>query len=177
MEPTRPKMPQTIPEDLLAQVYEDLRRLARARMAQEQPGQTLSATALVHEAYLRLIDGVPSSGWVNRGHFFAAAAEAMRRILVERARQKGRIKRGAGKRRIDWDRLEIGSEDCSEEILELNDLVETLTAEDPLAGELAKLRLFAGVSVEEAGALLGLSRSSAFEQWAFARSWLQNAWK
>jgi RNA polymerase sigma factor (TIGR02999 family) len=160
-------------EQLLPLVYDELRKLAAERMAQEKPGQTLQATALVHEAYLRLVDVERAQHWNSRGHFFAAAAEAMRRILVENARRKGRQKRGGARRqRVDLDSQELVSQATPDELLLLDDALATLTAEEPEAGQLVKLRYFAGLSVEQAAELLGLSRTTAYEHWAYARVWL-----
>ncbi len=161
-------------EQLLPLVYEELRRLAARRLAQEKPGQTLQATALVHEAYLRLVDSETTRHWDGRGHFFAAAAEAMRRILVERARWKGRIRHGGGLRRhdlLDSEIAVIPSEDA--EILRLDAALTRLAAVRPQAAELVKLRFFSGLSADEAAPLVGLSARSARRLWAFARAWLR----
>jgi RNA polymerase sigma factor (TIGR02999 family) len=161
-------------EQLLPLVYEELRKLAAQRLSQEKPGQTLEATALVHEAYLRLVDDADKAQhWNSRGHFFAAAAEAMRRILIDNARRKGRQKRGGGRRqRVDLDSQDLVSQTTPDELLLLDDALAALTAEEPEAGQLVKLRYFAGLSVEQAAELLGLSRSTAYEHWAYARVWL-----
>lgn len=160
-------------EQLLPLVYEELRKLAAQRLVQERPGQTLQATALVHDAYLRLVDVDKAQHWNSRGHFFAAAAEAMRRILIDNARRKGRQKRGgAGRHRVDLDSQDLVSRTTPDELLLLDDALAALSAEEPEAGELVKLRYFAGLSVEEAAELLGLSRSTAYEHWAYARVWL-----
>jgi RNA polymerase sigma factor (TIGR02999 family) len=159
-------------EQLLPLVYDELRQLAAAKLAQEKPGQTLQATALVHEAYLRLVDTDTAQQWNSRGHFFAAAADAMRRILIDNARRKGRQKRGgAYRQRVDLDSLDVVSQK-PEELLLLADALAALTAEEPEAGKLVKLRYFAGLSVDEAAELLGLSRTTAYEHWAYARVWL-----
>jgi RNA polymerase sigma factor (TIGR02999 family) len=158
---------------LLPLVYEELRRLAAARLAQEKPGQTLQATALVHEAYLRLVDGDQARRWDSRGHFFAAAAEAMRRILVENARRKKRGKHGGGLKRVDLDSADLVCQTSPDELLVVDDALNKLAAEDAEAAQLVKLRYFTGLSVEEAGALLGLARSTAYELWAYARAWLR----
>jgi RNA polymerase sigma factor (TIGR02999 family) len=160
---------------LLPLVYDELRRLAAAKLAQEKPGQTLQATALVHEAYLRLVAGErPGSSppWDNRRHFFAAAAEAMRRILVENARRKHRLKRGGDRQRIELRQIEAVSDAPSEDLLALNEALDLLAAEDPQKAELVKLRCFAGLPVEEAALALGISRATAARYWAYARAWL-----
>jgi RNA polymerase sigma factor (TIGR02999 family) len=160
-------------EQLLPLVYRELRELAAARLAQERPGQTLQATALVHEAYLRLADTEHSRRWDSRGHFFAAAAEAMRRILVESARRKRAQKAGGNMTRVDLDQaaLAIGAE--PDDLLELEDALVKLDAEDPATAELVKLRLFAGLTVDEAAEQLGISRSTGFRHWTYARAFLQ----
>jgi RNA polymerase sigma factor (TIGR02999 family) len=160
-------------EQLLPLVYDELRRLAAQRLAHEAPGQTLQATALVHEAYLRLVDVDNAQPWNSRGHFFAAAAEAMRRILIDNARRKGRQKRGGDRRqRVDLDSQDLVSQTTPDELLLLDDALAALTVEEPEAGQLVKLRYFAGLSVEQAAELLGLSRTTAYEHWAYARVWL-----
>jgi RNA polymerase sigma factor (TIGR02999 family) len=159
-------------EQLLPLVYDELRKLAAQRLAQERPGQTLQATALVHEAYLRLV-GVPEGrGWDSRGHFFAAAAEAMRRILVERARAKGRVRRGGQWRRVDLEDLALAVSAPSDLLLTLDDSIARLEAENAPAAALVRLRYYAGLSVEEAGAALGISTATAYRHWAYARAWL-----
>jgi RNA polymerase sigma factor (TIGR02999 family) len=159
-------------EQLLPLVYDKLRKLAAQKMAQEAPGQTLQATALVHEAYIRLVDVEKAQHWNSRRHFFAAAAEAMRRILVERARRKRRQKRGGALRRVELDPAQISYLSPAEDLLGLNDALDCLAAEDPQAAQFVKLRYFAGLSVEDAAELVGLSRSAACEHWAYARAWL-----
>jgi RNA polymerase sigma factor (TIGR02999 family) len=166
--------------DLLPQVYNELRKLAAACMATEKPGQTLQATALVHEAYMRLVhplapDESPGANgqFANRAQFFAAAAEAMRRILVENARRKGRLKRGGDRQRIDLDALPAPDGADPDELLAVDEALTALAADDPLAAELVKMRYFAGFTIEEAGELLGLSRSTAYERWAYGRAWLR----
>jgi RNA polymerase sigma factor (TIGR02999 family) len=160
-------------EKLLPLVYEELRKLAAQKLAQEKPGHTLQATALVHEAYLRLVDVEQAQQWNSRGHFFAAAAEAMRRILIDNARCKGRQKRGgADRRRVDLDSQDLVSQATPDELLLLDDALAALAAEDPEAGQMVKLRYFAGLSIEQASELLGLSRTTAYEHWAYARVWL-----
>jgi RNA polymerase sigma factor (TIGR02999 family) len=162
-------------EQLLPLVYDELRKLAAHRLASEKPGQTLQPTALVHEAYLRLVGGEQVSYWNSRGHFFAAAAEAMRRILIDNARRKGRQKRGGTRRqRVDLDSVDLISQTTPDELLLLDDALAALTAEEPEAGQLVKLRYFAGLSVEQVAELLGLSRTTAYEHWAYARVYLQN---
>ena len=162
----------TASEQLLPLVYEELRRLAGQRLSQEQPGQTLSATALVHETYLRLVDGKQAQNWNSRGHFFGAAAEAMRRILVNRARDKNRLKRGGHMRRIDLEKIEIALETPDDEILALDEALTRLGNEHPECAELVTLRFFAGQSLKEAAAALGTSTSTADRYWAYARAWL-----
>jgi RNA polymerase sigma factor (TIGR02999 family) len=166
-------------EQLLPLVYDELRRLAERKLAQEKPGQTLQATALVHEAYLRL---VPSPGgeaggsnqlWNSRGHFFAAAAEAMRRILIERARGKARAKRGGDWRRVDFEELDVVSSVSPDQLVALDDALERLGSLDPVAGELVKLRYFAGLALDQAAAALGISTATAYRHWAYARAWLR----
>jgi len=160
---------------LLPLVYDELRKLAATKLAQEKPGQTLQATALVHEAYLRLVGDDGARRWDSRGHFFAAAAEAMRRILVENARRKGRIKRGGELRRIDLESADLAATAVPDDLLDLDDALTRLSAEEPEAAELIKLRLFAGLSIDEAAQVLGVSRSTAYDHWAYARAWLHSA--
>jgi RNA polymerase sigma factor (TIGR02999 family) len=157
---------------LLPLVYDELRRLAASKLAQDNPGQTLQATALVHEAYLRLVDTEKVQRWDSRGHFFAACAEAMRRILIENARRKGRQKRGGGLKRVDLDNADLATLAAPDELLVIDDAIEKLASEDPTAAHLVRLRYFAGLSVEEAAELTGVARSSAYEHWAFARACL-----
>jgi RNA polymerase sigma factor (TIGR02999 family) len=160
---------------LLPLVYNELRKLAAQKLAQEQPGQTLQATALVHEAYLRLVgSGQCSAHWDGRGHFFAAAAESMRRILVNRARDKRRIKRGDGAKRVELDLNQLASVDSADELelLALDEALEELSAEDRPCAELVKLRFFAGLALDEAAQTLGISRRTADRHWAYARAWL-----
>ena len=162
--------------DLLPLVYEQLRALAARRMRQERPDQTLQATALVHEAYLRLVDAkagdVNGQQWDGRWHFFAAAAEAMRRILVEGARRRGRLKRGGGQRRQSLDLLELTVDNPPDDLLALDEALDELAAKHPQQAQLVKLRYFAGLTMEEAAAALGVSVRSAGRDWAFARAWL-----
>jgi RNA polymerase sigma factor (TIGR02999 family) len=160
-------------EKLLPLVYDKLRKLAAARLAREKPGQTLQPTALVHEAYLRLVEPSGCRSWDSRGHFFAAAAEAMRRILIENARRKRRQKRGGGRQRVQLDPAQLSYSSRAEDLLDLNDALDALAAEDPQAAQFVKLRYFAGLSIEEAAELVGLSRSAACEHWAYARAWLR----
>jgi RNA polymerase sigma factor (TIGR02999 family) len=159
-------------EGLLPLVYDELRKLAARRLAQEKPGQTLQATALVHEAYLRLVGSHGAPRWAGRGHFFAAAAEAMRRILVNRARDKKRLKRGGGQTRADLDLAEISVDGPCEEMLALDEALEKLSREDPICAELVKLRYFAGLTHEESARTLGIARRTADRHWAYARAWL-----
>ena len=162
-------------EDLLPLVYDELRRLAAQRLAQERPGQTLQATALVHEAYLRLVGGGRHPRWDSRGHFFAAAAEAMRRILINRARDKECLKRGGGWKRVDLDRLTAADDASDGDLLALDEALQRLARENPPCAALVKLRFFAGLTLEEAAASLGLARRTADRYWAYARAWLYQA--
>ena len=161
--------------DLLPLVYDELRKLAAARLADERPGQTLQATALVHEAYLRLVGGSRPPEWNGRGHFFAAAAEAMRRVLINRARDRHRLKRGGGGRRVDLDALADPATATDPDLIELDDALTRLAAVNAQAAELVKLRFFAGLTLREAAAALGLPPRSADRLWAFARAWLADA--
>jgi RNA polymerase sigma factor (TIGR02999 family) len=160
-------------ERLLPLVYNELRTLADRRLARETPGQSLQATELVHEAYLRLLgpDGKRQT-WDNRGHFFAAAAEAMRRILIDRARAKGAAKRGGGWQRLSLDAAQLTLDNLPEEILYLDDALTKLGSEDPEKAQLVKLRFFGGLTVAQAAAAMGISEKSADRQWTFARAWL-----
>jgi RNA polymerase sigma factor (TIGR02999 family) len=160
---------------LLPLVYEELRKLAAERMAAERPGQTLGATALVHEAYVRLVGSETLPHWNGRGHFFAAAAEAMRRILIEQARRKHSLKRGAGLRRVDLEAaasLPAPADRAPDDLLALDQALQEFEAEDPLKARLVKLRYFAGLSVEQAADALGVSEATAKRHWVYARSWL-----
>jgi RNA polymerase sigma factor (TIGR02999 family) len=159
-------------EALLPLVYDELRRLADRIFSREKPGQTLQATALVHEAYLRLVDVDNVQVWKSRGHFFVAAAEAMRRILIEQARGKGRIKRGGGWRRIDFDNLDLFASAPPDQILTLDEAIAGLAAEDTTAAGLVKLRYYAGLSIEQAAESLAISAATAYRHWAYARAWL-----
>jgi RNA polymerase sigma factor (TIGR02999 family) len=161
--------------ELLPLVYDELRKLAAARLAEEKPGQTLQATALVHEAYLRLVGPDPDRGWNDRGHFFAAAAEAMRRILVDHARHKKSLKGGGGRARAELREDAVAAPEAADEILAVDEALAGLTAADPKAAELVKLRYFAGLSVDEAAQALNISARSADRLWAYARAWLQRA--
>jgi len=162
-------------EQLLPLVYDELRNLAAAKMAQENPGQTLQATALVHEAYLRLVDVERAQHWNSRGHFFAAAAEAMRRILINRARDQGRLKRGGDWQRIDFDSLQLAVDCPSDTLLAVDEALQQLAVEDAEAAELVKLRFFAGLSLSDSAQAMGISRRVADRLWAFARAWLYSA--
>jgi len=157
---------------LLPLVYAELRVLAANRMAAEKPGQTLQATALVHEAYLRLVGGGQAREWDGRGHFFAAAAEAMRRILVESARRKGRVRHGGGQRRIDLDERNLAADSPGDDVLAIDEALTRLAELDPKRAELVKLRYFAGLTMPEAAVALGISLATAERYWAFARAWL-----
>ena len=158
---------------LLPLVYEELRQLAAAKLVQEKPGQTLEATALVHEAYLRLVDVDRAQQWNSRGHFFAAAAEAMRRILVEQARRKRRDKHGGGRGREELHEALLIRHTSDEQLLAIHDALDQLAREDPRAAELVKLRYFAGLSVEQAAEALGLPRSTAYVHWSYAKASLR----
>jgi RNA polymerase sigma factor (TIGR02999 family) len=158
--------------ELLPLVYEELRKLAAQRLAHEKPGQTLQATALVHEAYLRLVGGQPEAGWDSRGHFFAAAAAAMRRILVESARRKGRQKRGGGLARVDLGDAELACRMTPHELLSLDEALARLAVEDPVKARLVELRFFAGLTLDEAAKALGVSAVTAKRYWRYARAWL-----
>jgi RNA polymerase sigma factor (TIGR02999 family) len=158
--------------ELLPLVYDELRKLAARRLAGEKSGQTLQPTALVHEAYLRLVGGGPSVGWNSRGHFFAAAAEAMRRILVEAARRKGAGKRGGGRRRVRLEDVDVAAPDRPDDLIDLDEALAALEQADRVAANLVKLRYFAGMTVREAAAALGLAPRTADAVWAYARGWL-----
>ena len=160
-------------EQLLPLVYEELRRLAEQRLSREKPGHTLQGTALVHEAYIRLIGPDCDRGWDGRGHFFAAAAEAMRRILIDRARDRKRLKRGGGLRRQELDLESLMGDDApADDLIDLDAALDRLAGIDPQAASLVKLRLFAGLTVEQAASALGTSRRTAERDWTFARTWL-----
>jgi RNA polymerase sigma factor (TIGR02999 family) len=160
-------------EQLLPLVYDELRKLAAAKLAREDPGQTLQATALVHEAYLRLVDVEKAQHFNSKGHFFAAAAEAMRRILIDSARRKQAEKHGGGRQRVGFAEAEAIAAAPPEDLLALDEALNRLTQQDPAAGQLVKLCYFAGLSVEQAAEALALSRSNAYRLWTFARAWLR----
>jgi len=160
-------------EELLPLVYEELRLLAAQKLSHEPSGQTLQATALVHEAYLRLVGNEPQ-GWENRGHFFAAAAEAMRRILVDTARRKRSRKRGGDRQRLSLETLDLMTRVTPEQIVMLDDALTVLAREDAQAAEIVKLRLFTGLSVDQAAKAIGVSRATAYRQWTYARAWLHS---
>jgi RNA polymerase sigma factor (sigma-70 family) len=179
-------------ERLLPLVYDELRKLAAAKLAQEKPGQTLQATALVHEAYLRLVgghdkeprteepknhEGTGEEGqrWNSRGHFFGAAAEAMRRILLNRARDKGRLKRGGPRQRVDLENVVLAVDAPNDDLMAIDEALERLATESPKCAQVVKLRFFAGLSIEEAAAALGMSASTAKRHWTYARAWLFDA--
>ncbi len=161
--------------DLLPLVYDELRKLAAVRMTAESPGHTLQPTALVHEAYLRLIGPTGESRWDNRGHFFAAAAEAMRRILVDAARRKRADKQGGDRRRVELPDVPGEPDVADERLLALDAALTRLAAEDPVAARVVALRHFAGLSIEDAAAALGISRATAYRHWTYARAWLKDA--
>ena len=158
-------------DELLPLVYEELRRLAGLKMSQEPPGQTLQATALVHEAYIRLV-GAENQNWSSRGHFFAAAAEAMRRILIENARRKQRRKHGGGRQRVELDDADVAIEDALTDVIALDEALAKLAEEDAIKADLVKLRYFAGLTIEQAAKILEISRATAERYWSYARAWL-----
>jgi RNA polymerase sigma factor (TIGR02999 family) len=165
-------------EKLLALVYSELRRLAARQLAQEKPGQTLSATALVHEAYLRLfgdrlVDDRQPQHFDSRGHFFGAAAEAMRRILIENARRKKRLKHGGGRQKVELLDRDLAIHDSPDELLALDDALVKLALEDASAAQVVKLRVFTGLTIEQVAEVLGCSRASAYRHWSYARAWLR----
>jgi RNA polymerase sigma factor (TIGR02999 family) len=159
-------------EKLLPLVYDELRKLAAQRLIHEKPGQTLQATALVHEAYIRLVDVDSAPHWNSRGHFFAAAAEAMRRILVDRARKKGRAKRGGGLERLDVDLVALATAVTPDQLLAIDEALAKLAVDDPTGAQIVQLRYFAGLTVEEAGQALAISTTTAYRHWNYARAWL-----
>ena len=159
-------------EQFLPLVYQELRKLAARRMAQEDPGQTLQATALVHEAYLRLVDVEKAQHWDSRGHFFSAAAESMRRILVDEARRKASSKRGGGLERHVLDEAKVAVPGIADDLVALDDALTQLAEADEVAAELVKLRFFAGLTTDQAAEALGMSSRSAYYAWTYARSWL-----
>ena len=158
-------------DELLPLVYEELRRLADKKMSQERPGQTLQASALVHEAYIRLV-GSDARYWSGRTHFFAAAAEAMRRILIENARRKQRLKHGGARQRVDLDDVSIVIEGPSDDIVALDEALSKLALEDPVKADLVKLRYFAGLTIEQSAGILDISRATADRYWSYSRAWL-----
>jgi RNA polymerase sigma factor (TIGR02999 family) len=159
-------------EQLWPLIYNELRKLAARKMAGERPGQTLHPTDLVHEAYLRLVDGERAQHWNSRGHFFAAAAEAMRRILVENARSKAREKRGGDWHRVDFEAVDLAVTVTPDQLVALDDALARLVGLDHLAGELVKLRYYAGLTVDQAAQALQISKATAYRHWAYARAWL-----
>lgn len=159
-------------EQLLPLVYEELRKLAAAKIAHENPGQTLQATALVHEAYLRLVDVDRAQHWNSRGHFFAAAAEAMRRILIDNARRKARAMHGGDRQRIAWNDMALATDVPAVDLLSLDEALTQLALVNPSKAALVRLRFFAGMTVPEAAAVLGVSVATAERYWAYARAWL-----
>jgi RNA polymerase sigma factor (TIGR02999 family) len=162
-------------EELLPLIYDELRQLAAQKLALEKPGQTLQATALVHEAYLRLVGNREECHWNSSGHFFAAAAQAMRNILVDNARRKRREKHGGGRQRLALDEALPAPPEDADALLALDEALSRLAAEDPEAARIVQVRYFAGLSVEEAAQALGISRAHAYRQWTFARAWLLQA--
>jgi RNA polymerase sigma factor (TIGR02999 family) len=165
-------------EQLLPLVYDELRKLAAVKLAQEKPGQTLQATALVHEAYVRLVGSGSGSGqeqqWDSRGHFFGAAAEAMRRILIDRAREKRSEKRGGTRKRLDIDAIDLATTATPDQLLALDEALAKLAGSDQVAARLVELRYFAGLTVDEAGKALGMSTATAYRHWNYARAWLHS---
>lgn len=162
----------TAADQLLPLVYNELRRLAASKLAREKPDQTLQATALVHEAYLRLVDVESPRNWDSRGHFFAAAAEAMRRILINRARDKKRLKRGGGRKRLDWNLLEVADDASDEDLIAIDDALESLASRQSVCADLVKLRFFAGLTLDQAAECLGIGGRTADRHWSFAKAWL-----
>jgi RNA polymerase sigma factor (TIGR02999 family) len=160
-------------EQLLPLVYDELRQLAARTLSREKPGQTLQATALVHEVYVRLIGG-GERRWDGRGHFFAAAAEAIRRILIDRARGKRSAKRGGGRAKLDLDAIDLATQSTPDQLLAVDDALAKLAREDPATARLVQLRYFAGLTVEQAGNALGISTATAYRHWKYARAWLHN---
>ncbi|TKJ34461.1 MAG: RNA polymerase subunit sigma [Planctomycetes bacterium B3_Pla] len=158
-------------DELLMAVYQELRRLAAVRLSQEPAGQTLQATALVHEAYIRLVD-TENQSWQGRAHFFAAAAEAMRRILIERARHKQRMKHGGDRRKIDLDDATLAIEGPSDDVIAVDEALTKLGREDQVVADLVKMRYFAGLNLDQIAKILGISRRTADRYWAYARAWL-----
>jgi RNA polymerase sigma factor (TIGR02999 family) len=158
--------------ELLPLVYDELRKLAASRLAEEKPGQTLQATALVHEAYVRLVGGDEQRNWDGRGHFFAAAAEAMRRIVVESARRKNRLKHGGGRERVEVELVDLPTRLPPDDLIALDEALARLEQLDPVKARLVTLRYFAGLTIEQAAEALGISRVTAHRYWTFARAWL-----
>src|SRR5262245_2722331 len=159
-------------EQLLPLVYQELRQLAAQKLAQEKPGQTLEATALVHEAYLRLVDTKKAQHWNSRGHFYAAAAEAMRRILVEKARRMRRIRHGGGSNRLRLENLDLAADETDEHFLALDEALQRLATEEKAAADVVQLRYFGGLTIEDVAATLGISVRTANRHWAYAKAWL-----
>jgi RNA polymerase sigma factor (TIGR02999 family) len=159
-------------EELLPLVYTELRELAARKLARESPGNTLQPTALVHEAYIRVVKDDQGRGWDSRGHFFAAAAEAMRRILIEKARQRHSVRHGGGRQRLDLENLQLLDEATPEAVLALNEALERLTEAEAVVGQVVKLRFFAGLSIQETAKTLNISSRTANRHWCFARAWL-----
>ena len=159
-------------EQLLPLVYDELRKLAAQRLAQENPGQTLQPTALVHEAYLRLVGAEKGQNWDSRGHFFAAAAEAMRRILIDHARTKQSQRRGGGRQRLDLEHVDLAVPEAGLDVLALHEVLERFEQQDPVKARLVKLRYFAGLSIPQAAEALGISSNTADRYWAYARAWM-----
>jgi RNA polymerase sigma factor (TIGR02999 family) len=159
--------------ELMPLLYDELRQLAAARMAAESPGHTLDATALVHEAYLHLVGSADAARWESRGHFFAAAAEAMRRILVDHARRRNRLRHGGDRERVDLeDNLAADVNPIDADLLAVNEVVDQLAAHDPSSADLVKLHVFAGFTLEQAAEVLGISARTAYRNWAYARAWM-----
>lgn len=160
-------------EQLLPLVYDELRKLAQARLSREKPGQTLQATALVHDAYMKLVDPETAKRWESRGHFFGAAAEAMRRILVDNARKKKRGKHGGDFRRIDFELVDVCGSEKPDELLQIDETVDLLAKDDPLSAEIVKLTYFAGLPLDDCVEILGKSRATVYRHWAYAKAWLK----
>jgi RNA polymerase sigma factor (TIGR02999 family) len=168
----------TAAEQLLPLVYDELRKLAAQKLAREKPGQTLQATALVHEAYVRLVGSGDAAGrdqrWDSRGHFFAAAAEAMRRLLIDRAREKCSAKRGGSCKRLDIDAMDLATTTTPDQLLAVDEALAKLAVNDANAAKIVELRYFAGLTIDEAGKALGISTATAYRHWNYARAWLHN---
>jgi RNA polymerase sigma factor (TIGR02999 family) len=159
-------------EQLLPLVYDELRRLAGHRMSSERPGDTLQATALVHEAYVRLVDVAKAQSWESRGHFFAAAAESMRRILIDRARKRASVKHGGALNKVDLDSADLATAASPDALLLIDEAIDRLKLDQPLAAKLVSLRYFAGLSIDDAADAIGISKRSAYRHWTYARAWL-----